>query len=123
MPALSAARRYGEQASSVGFDWGDPGPALEKVEEEIAELKREIAGSDKDKTASEIGDLLFSVANVARLCDVNPELALRDANKKFKKRFRSLEQKLMNSKIPVKSISLNEMNKIWESVKEEESGS
>ncbi|MCK4889942.1 MAG: nucleoside triphosphate pyrophosphohydrolase [Candidatus Aminicenantes bacterium] len=120
MPALAAAKRYGEQASSIGFDWGDTVPALEKVEEEIAELKNEISKGDQKKIYEELGDLLFSVANVARISEVNPELALRDANKKFKKRFRLLEKRLGELDIPVKSASLDQMNRIWDSVKEKE---
>lgn len=120
MPALAAAKRYGEQASSIGFDWGDVKPALEKVEEEIGELKDEISRGDRKKTYEEIGDLLFSVANVARISEVNPELALRDANEKFKRRFRSLEQRMRELDIPVKSASLDQMNLIWDSVKKKE---
>ncbi|MCK5003599.1 MAG: nucleoside triphosphate pyrophosphohydrolase [Candidatus Aminicenantes bacterium] len=120
MPALAAAKRYGDQASSIGFDWGDTGPALEKVEEEIAELKNEISKGDQKKIYEELGDLLFSVANVARISEVNPELALRDANKKFKKRFRLLEKRLGELDIPVKSASLDQMNRIWDSIKKEE---
>lgn len=120
MPALASAKRYGDQASSVGFDWGDSGPALKKVEEEIDELKIEISRGDQKKIYEELGDLLFAVANVARITKVNPELALRDANKKFKKRFRSLEQKLKDLDIPIKSASLDQMNQIWDFIKKKE---
>lgn len=120
MPALSAAKRYGEQASSVGFDWGDTGPALEKVEEELAELKHEIEESDKGKIYEELGDLLFSIANVARLAGVNPEFALKDANRKFKNRFRLLEKEMTELDIPIRSASLDQMNKVWDLIKEKE---
>ena len=120
MPALSAAKRYGEQASSVGFDWGETGPAMEKVEEELAELKYEIKESDKGRIYEELGDLLFSIANVARLSGINPEFALKDANRKFKKRFRSLEKEMKELDIPVRSASLDQLNKIWDRIKEKE---
>ena len=120
MPALSSAKRYGEQASSVGFDWGSPGPALDKVQEELEELRSEIEVSDKKRISEELGDLLFSVANVARLTGINPEFALRDANAKFKTRFRSLEKRMKELKIPFQSASLDQMNNIWDSIKRDE---
>ncbi len=120
MPALSAAKRYGEQASSIGFDWGDPFLALDKVEEEIAELKRELKNKDYQKISSELGDLLFAVANVSRISNVNPEMALRNANKKFKKRFRSVEKRIVDSGKEMSSLSLDQMNAVWNKIKEEE---
>jgi len=120
MPSLSAAKRYGEQASSVGFDWGDPFLALEKVEEEIIELRQELINEDQQSISSELGDLLFAVANVSRITDVNPEMALRDANKKFKKRFRSVEKEINKSGKQMSSLSLEQMNAVWDKVKEEE---
>ncbi len=120
MPALTSAKRYGEQASSVGFDWGESGPALDKVEEEVKELRAELEKSDKKKISEEIGDLLFSIANVARIEGINPEFALRDANNKFKERFRSLEKKMKEMDIPIKSASLDQMNSIWDLIKKQE---
>ncbi len=123
MPALSAAKRYGEQASSIGFDWREPEIALKKVEEELEELKIEIGKSDKKRISDELGDLLFSIANVARLTGINPEFALKDANKKFKRRFRALEQKMIKLDLPIRSADLDQMNDIWDQVKEEENDS
>ncbi len=119
MPALAHAKRIGEQASSVGFDWNDPMKALEKVEEEIEELKKEIRAGDEKKTAEEIGDLLFAVANVSRLAKVNPEFALKGTNKKFIKRFRYIEDRLKKQGKDISKTGLDEMEELWQESKNE----
>lgn len=117
MPALAHAKRIAEQASSVGFDWNDPLKALVKVEEEIEELKAEIRAGDDEKAAEEIGDILFAVANVARLAKVNPEFALKSTNKKFVKRFRYIEERLKEQGKDIEKSSLEEMDELWEESK------
>ena len=113
MPALAHAKRIAEQASSVGFDWNDPLKALVKVEEEIEELKKEIQAGDHERTAEEIGDILFAVANVARLAKVNPEFALKNTNKKFVKRFRYIEERLKEQGKDIEKTHLEEMDELW----------
>ncbi len=117
MPALSVAKRIAEQASSVGFDWDEPIKALEKVEEEIAELKRELPEGNPERLNEEIGDLLFAVSNVARLLRVNPEFSLKQANKKFKTRFRYIEAELKKAGKEISATSLDEMEKLWQESK------
>jgi len=117
MPSLSAAKRYGEQASSVGFDWGEAGSALDKVDEELEELKSEVKKGDEGGIHEELGDLLFSISNVARLTGTNPEFALRDANRKFKMRFRRMENIFRKMNMELRKASLSEMSQIWEKVK------
>jgi MazG family protein len=117
MPALSHAKRVAEQASSVGFDWDDPLKALEKVEEEIAELKQELAAGNKQKIEEELGDILFAVSNVARLTGVNPEFALKHTNKKFVSRFRYLETKLKEQGKDISKTPLDEMENLWQEAK------
>lgn len=117
MPGLSHAKRVAEQASSVGFDWDDPLKALDKVEEEIEELKNEIKAGHQQKVEEELGDILFAVANVARLAHVNPEFALKNANKKFMARFRYIEEQLKKQGKEFSETSLEEMEAIWQEAK------
>ncbi len=117
MPALSHAKRVAEQASSVGFDWDDPLKALDKVEEEIEELKKEIRAGSRERVAEEIGDILFAVANVSRLAHVSPEFALKNTNKKFVTRFRYIEEQLRKQGKDIVKTSLDEMEELWEQSK------
>lgn len=117
MPALAHAKRLGEQASSVGFDWDNPLGALEKVEEEAAELKKALRAGQQEKVEEEIGDLLFAVANAARLAHINPEFALKSSNKKFVIRFRYIEEQLRKQGKDINETSMEEMEKLWEESK------
>ncbi len=116
-PALQNAKRISEQASSVGFDWKDAKLAFEKVEEEIKELKQELNESNKEKIEEEIGDLLFAIANVSRLLKINPEFALKKTNKKFKKRFRFIEETLESQDKKIEETELEEMEELWQKSK------
>lgn len=119
MPSLSVSKRISEQASSVGFDWDDAIKAIDKIEEEIEELKEELL-KDKEKKSKieeEIGDILFAVSNVSRLLKINPEFALKKANKKFKKRFRFIEEQLEKQGKKIDEVSLKIMEKLWEKSK------
>jgi MazG family protein len=117
MPALSHARRVAEQASGVGFDWREPLAALEKVEEEIEELKQEIRAGNREKVEEEVGDLLFAIANVARLAEVNPEFALKNTNRKFVARFRYIEAQLKKQGKEIAETGLEEMEALWQESK------
>jgi len=117
-PALVRALRLQNQASTVGFDWTDPNEIVGKVEEEISELKHELKiGSDADRLTDEIGDILFSTANLARQLGVDPETALRAANKKFQHRFEMLEDELIQAGSSPAEASLEEMEQVWSRVK------
>ncbi|MEN2976187.1 nucleoside triphosphate pyrophosphohydrolase [Tistrella bauzanensis] len=94
LPALMRATKLGKRAGRIGFDWPDAGGILDKVEEEAAELREAMAAGRTDAMREEVGDLLFTVAQLARKLDMDAEDALRLANAKFERRFRSVEQQL-----------------------------
>lgn len=117
LPSIVKASRIQEKVAGVGFDWEKPEQVFEKVEEEIAELKVEIANGNTDAIESEFGDVLFSMVNYARFLKVNPENALERTNKKFIKRFQYLEQKSKELNKPLKDMTLAEMDLFWEQAK------
>ena len=117
LPAMVKANRIQDKVAGVGFDWEKPEQVFEKVEEELAELKSEIANGDKDAIESEFGDVLFSMINYARFLKVNPENALERTNKKFIKRFQYLESKSKDLNKPLKDMTLAEMDIFWEEAK------
>jgi len=120
MPSLLLANRIASQASGVGFDWDDAGKALEKVNEEAAELRAEIASGRLHEAEDEIGDLLFAVANVARLLKINPEFALSRANLKFTRRFRFIEAELRSQGKDISQASLAQMEELWLKAKKDQ---
>ena len=117
MPALLTAHRIASQASGVGFDWNDALQALKKVEEEVGELKKEIEERRSAEAEQEIGDLLFAVANVARLLRINPEFALAGTNRKFMVRFRFIEEELKKAGKEIREATLEEMENLWQKSK------
>lgn len=117
MPALTMAFRVGEKAGGVGFDWDNPKEVLEKIDEEIKELKEEINNLDNDKISDEIGDLLFAVASLSRKMDINPELSLKKSLNKFTDRFHRLEEEIKKSGKLFDNYSLKELESIWQKVK------
>ena len=114
LPALSQAQEYQDRAGRVGFDWTDIEGVLDKVKEEIEEIKN--AETDFE-LASEIGDLLFAIVNVARWKHVDAESALRGTNMKFKKRFAYIEQGAKGQGRELSSLSLDEMETLWQEAK------
>jgi len=116
-PSLMEAFQIGLRASSYGFDWNQPLDALKKTKEEISELEKAYEEKKEEEIFHEIGDILFSMANVSRLLEINPEIALRQANKKFIKRFKFIEKKLAEEKKELGEVGLEEMDKIWEESK------
>ena len=94
LPALTRAEKIQKRASRVGFDWEDLTPVLEKIDEELSELRQAAAGTEAVAIEDELGDLLFSVTNAARHMKVDPEQALKKATTKFEKRFKSVERAL-----------------------------
>jgi ATP diphosphatase len=116
-PALTRALKLQAKASTVGFDWNDPRAVLAKIREEADEIKHALETKDQNEIASEIGDLLFAVVNLARHASTDPETALRRTNAKFERRFRFIEQKLAeNGRTPAES-SLEEMDALWNEAK------
>lgn len=117
LPAVVKASRIQDKVAGVGFDWEQPEQVYEKVEEELAELKAEIARGDKNAIESEFGDVLFSLVNYARFLKINPENALERTNKKFIKRFQYLEAKAKDLNKSLKDMTLSEMDVFWEEAK------
>lgn len=117
MPANEEALKIQKKASKVGFDWNDPNLVLDKMEEEIAELREEIANKNTDKIKDELGDLMFVLVNLGRHVDVNPEMALRDTNTKFRKRFAHIEDSLTKANKTLDNASLDEMEAYWQEAK------
>ncbi|HPF94289.1 MAG TPA: nucleoside triphosphate pyrophosphohydrolase [Tenuifilaceae bacterium] len=118
LSSLIKANRIQEKVRAVGFDWEERSQVWDKVNEELNELKSEIDNHNQERIEAEFGDLLFSVVNAARLYNIDPETALERTNKKFMKRFAFLEQKTIKQGRSLKTMSLDEMNEIWEQAKE-----
>jgi MazG family protein len=119
LPALTAAYRLTQKAAGVGFDWPDAAAVLGKLEEELAELRGELARAPRDRgaLAEELGDLLFTAANLARHLDLDPEAALARANVKFRTRFAAVEAGLKERGRRLGETTLEEMDQLWEQVK------
>ena len=119
LPALMRAEKIQKRAARVGFDWATIGPVIDKIEEELKELRVELeAGKvEQAKVADELGDVLFAVANLARHCKVDPEVALRATNDKFEKRFRHIERRLAETGRKPSDASLEEMETLWQEAK------
>lgn len=117
MPALLKASRLTEKAARVGFDWRRTEDVFEKVEEEIAELREAIDAGDTAHIHEEIGDLLFTIANIARKVNVNPEEALQSTNRKFMRRFESMESKVREQDRNLDQLELEEMDSLWNEAK------
>ncbi len=117
MPALLKASRLTEKASRVGFDWRRTEDVFDKVDEELAELREAVATGDAAHVHEEIGDLLFTIANIARKVNVNPEEALQSTNRKFMSRFGSMESAVRGRDQNLDQLSLEEMDRLWNDAK------
>jgi len=117
LPALKRAEKLGKRAAAVGFDWPDLAGPREKIDEELAELAVECAAGDRAKAGEELGDLLFAVVNMARHLDIDPEQALAGANRKFERRFRTMEQAVNSAGQAMTYLDLEALEKYWEAAK------
>jgi uncharacterized protein YabN with tetrapyrrole methylase and pyrophosphatase domain len=121
LPALLKALRMTEKAAAVGFDWQRVDDILGKLEEEVGELSRELrqpAGERRDdRIRSELGDVLFVIANLARQLRVDPEAALQTANEKFARRFGAMEALAAERGVALGSLTLAELDALWDEVK------
>ena len=119
MPALLRAYELTARAAAVGFDWSTPGDVLDKIEEEVREVRAAAATTSPEALEDELGDLLFAIANYARKLGVEPEAALRGATRKFQRRFIRMEDLSRAEGRPFASLSLEAQNALWDRVKEE----
>jgi MazG family protein len=117
LPALMRADKLQRRAARVGFDWPEAAQVLDKIEEEIAELRAELGSADPDRLEDEIGDLIFALVNLARHLKVDSEAALRRCNQKFERRFRSIEARLAAVGRRPDEASLEEMERLWQDAK------
>jgi ATP diphosphatase len=117
MPSLTRADKLTRKAAKVGFAWPDLAGVIAKVDEELAEVSEAVASGDKAEIADEVGDLLFTVANLARHLDVDPEAALAAATRKFERRFKAVEQALAADGRSPEQSDLAEMDRLWDAAK------
>jgi ATP diphosphatase len=118
LPALVSALKYQQKAARVGFDWAEAAPILDKVAEEAQELREAMNNQDKANIAEEYGDLLFAMVNLGRHLELEPEMALRAANEKFKRRFHFIEDALNSDENSLEAASLDEMVALWNKAKQ-----
>ncbi|KQM34843.1 nucleoside triphosphate hydrolase [Rhizobium sp. Leaf68] len=116
-PALTEALKLQEQAARVGFDWSAAEPILDKIEEEIGELRQALAEGRSESISDELGDLIFAMVNIGRHVKVDAENALRGTNTKFRRRFRHIETSLAASGETLEAASLERMEELWQAAK------
>ncbi|MDP9733227.1 UNVERIFIED_ORG: ATP diphosphatase [Rhizobium sp. SORGH_AS260] len=116
-PALTEALKLQEQAARVGFDWSDPASILDKIEEEIAELREALEEGRPEKVSDELGDLIFALVNIGRHVKADPENALRGTNTKFRRRFNHIEKSLGENGETLEEASLERMEDLWQAAK------
>ena len=118
LPGLTRAAKLTRRAARVGFDWPDAGAVFAKLDEELAELRHEVDnGGEPARIEDEIGDLLFSVANLARHLGIEPEAAIRGTNARFERRFHHIEETLRADNRTPGDASLDEMDSLWNEAK------
>jgi nucleoside triphosphate diphosphatase len=117
LPALLRAEKLTRRAARVGFDWPNAEAVLEKLDEEVAELRAELPTANPDRLKDEVGDLLFVLANLARKLHLDPEECLRHANRKFTRRFNAMEQAIEATGRALSDVTLEEMEAGWQAVK------
>ena len=117
LPAMERARKLQKRAAQVGFDWAEIGPVLEKLKEEVQEFEEALAGGDAERMSDELGDVLFAAVNLARHSKIEPEVALRSANRRFEVRFKWIEVALTANGRSLKEASLEELDMLWDEAK------
>ena len=117
LPALQEANKIQKKVAAVGFEYNNDIAAINKVNEELNELKKEIKIKNKKKIREELGDLIFAVLDVSRKLNLDPESVLKQSNKKFSNRWKKLEKYTNKENIELQNLSIKEYNKIWNKVK------
>jgi tetrapyrrole methylase family protein/MazG family protein len=120
LSALIVAQRYQDKTGAVGFEWENFSQAMDKVDEELGELKQAINNNDLNNIEEEIGDLLITIVNLARFFDISADLALRKTNQKFYRRFNFIEKIVQKNNQKIEDISLRELLNYWDKAKHEE---
>ncbi|MDD6471560.1 MAG: nucleoside triphosphate pyrophosphohydrolase [Bacteroidales bacterium] len=120
LPSLVKAYRIQDKARNVGFDWEKREDVWEKVKEEISEFETEVEKMDQAKATSELGDVLFSLINVARLYKINPDNALEMTNQKFIRRFNYVEEHSLKQGLDMKQMTIDKLESLWQQAKQEE---
>lgn len=120
LPAMYKANQISAKASRVGFDWQQLSGIRKKVEEEFQELDDALQSGDRRRIQEEVGDLLFAALNVSRFLEIDPETALNRANRKFTRRFQRMEEHFEARRRPLKDVSLEEMEEVWQQFKQQE---
>ena len=119
-PALLEALKLSKKAAKVGFDWENTDQIFEKLNEEVQELKEAVSGGQNENIAGEVGDLLFVIVNLARKLEIEPETALKRTNRKFRQRFKFIEDELKTDNKTLDDSNLEEMNALWDRAKARE---
>ena len=117
LPSLTRAKKIQKRAKSVGFDWQNENEVLRKIDEEIDELKRAKASQKKEDISEEIGDLFFTLVNLSRHYNLEPEDIIRKANLKFETRFRKMEDEASMANVDLKDLEINELETLWQTIK------
>jgi ATP diphosphatase len=116
-PALVEALKLQERAAKVGFDWAEPEPILDKIEEEVGELREALRSGNHAAVADELGDLIFALVNIGRHTGADPEMALRGTNTKFRNRFSHIENTLERNGESLETATLERMEELWQAAK------
>jgi ATP diphosphatase len=116
-PALTEALKLQQRAAKIGFDWSAAEPILDKIEEEIGELREALRDGNQDKVTDELGDLIFALVNIGRHVKADPEEALRGTNTKFRRRFNYIETSLQQSNETLEAATLERMEELWQAAK------
>ncbi|MCW5706147.1 nucleoside triphosphate pyrophosphohydrolase [Shinella sp.] len=116
-PALVEALKLQERAAKVGFDWSEPAPILDKIEEEVGELREALRNDNQKAVADELGDLIFALVNIGRHVGADPEMALRGTNTKFRNRFSHIEDSLAANGESLEAATLERMEALWQAAK------
>lgn len=117
LPALLRAAKLQKKAAKVGFDWPDQAGVMAKIREEIGELQAEIESGTEETVAAELGDVFFSLVNLARFRGLDPEVVMAQANRKFEQRFNAMEESLRNDGQTLPSATLEQMEEAWQAAK------
>ncbi|GJM12446.1 MAG: nucleoside triphosphate pyrophosphohydrolase [Pseudohongiella sp.] len=117
LPAMERARKLQKRAAQAGFDWPEIAPVLEKLKEEVLEFEQALAGGDSQRMEDELGDVLFAAINLARHGKIEPEVALRSANRRFEARFKWIEAALLAQNKELGNVDLEELDSLWDQAK------